>query len=468
MAGKYTIGETKTRPGVFHRTEKAGGNSTASAMNGIGAGVLKANWGPLNKVLEFDAGTSVKTIFGEGQTQDLITEMFNGGIQSGYFIRIGTGGTAPTITLKAGENDAGTITGLYVGDRAFTITIRDSLTEDARECIIYDGTAEFAKVTFEGGDNEPANLAAAMKAANVDFVFTPATDAAGKLDNVAQAAFTAGTNPTVTNEAYSAGFNALEPYSYNVVCIDTTDAGVQLLLAAYIDRIYEAGAYPMACVAIDQEGELDARMKKAAAFNNEKIIAVLNSAIDAAGAVHSDYRLAARIGGLVAATPANRAITHTVMSGFVDLGEALTNTQIAKALKNGCLVLTTSRSGQVWVEQGINTLVTPSADQDEGWKKIRRVKARFELMQRVDDSLEPIIGQLDNDVDGRATVVATGNGVIKQMVAEKKLTTGTRMLEDSANPPAGDSAWFVFEVYDPDTLEKIYLNYRFRFSTADK
>ena len=143
MAGTFTIGETKVRPGVYHRYENAGNVSLAGAINGIGAGVFQANWGPMNEVVELEPSSKVNQIFGSGKTEDLITEMFNGGITSGFFVRAGTGGTVPTITLKNEEEaDAGTLQGAYVGDRAFTVTIRDSITSDERECIVYDGIPE--------------------------------------------------------------------------------------------------------------------------------------------------------------------------------------------------------------------------------------------------------------------------------------------------------------------------------------
>ena len=152
------------------------------------------------------------------------------------------------------------------------------------------------------------------------------------------------------------------------------------------------------------------------------------------------------------------------MSGYADLAETLTNTQIEKALLSGCIVLTKNSSGQVWIEQGINTLITPSGNEDEGWKKIRRVKTRFELMQRIGDTTDALIGKINNDTDGRAAIVAAGQSVIDTMIAEKKLAPGSIMTEDSANPAKGDSAWFVIAVDDIDSIEKIYLTYRFRFS----
>ena len=38
------------------------------------------------------------------------------------------------------------------------------------------------------------------------------------------------------------------------------------------------------------------------------------------------------------------------------------------------------------------------------------------------------------------------------------------MAEDDDNPPEGDSAWFVIAVDDIDSIEKVYLLYRFRFT----
>lgn len=137
MAGTYSVGETKPRPGVYHRRYSVGGGELAGALNGVGMGIIRANWGPLNKAVAFEPSTNVNAVFGNGNTEDLITEMFSGGISSGYFVRCGTGGTAPTITLKDNAKaDVVTITGAYVGDRAFSVSVRDSLTGDGRECII--------------------------------------------------------------------------------------------------------------------------------------------------------------------------------------------------------------------------------------------------------------------------------------------------------------------------------------------
>lgn len=469
MAGIFTIGETKARPGVYTRYENAGGVSLAGAVNGIGAAIIKANWGPLNQLVELDGANAVAPAFGSALTVDTITEMFTGGCSKVKAVRAGTGGTPTTISLKDDTNlaDVVTITAKYPGDRAFNVTIRDSLTNtEKRECIIYEGTTEFEKVEFTkgaAGIGEPAALVAAF-ANSKNFTATKVADGSKVMKAVAQSAMTAGTNPDVATAQYSTALDVLEAGKWNVLCVDTVDVAVHALVQAFIQRIYLAGAMPMACVSEPKTVDLDTRMSNAAAFNDEKMHYVLNSAYDASGNLYDGYKLAARIGGMIAAVASNTSLTHTVVSGLVSLAEPLTNSQIEKALTKGCLVLSVNANDQIWIESAINTLITPSGNQDAGWKKIRRTKTRFELMDRIVATTDPLIGKINNDSDGRATFMAAAQGVINAMIGEKKLLPGGTIYEDTNNPPAGDSAWFIIAVDDIDSIEKAYLTFKFRFS----
>lgn len=470
--GTYSVGETKVRPGVYHRFENAGGVSLAGANNGIVAGILRANWGPLNEVVTFDVSTKVRDVYGSGQTQDLIPAMMNGGAVTGYFVRVGTGGTCGSVTLKdAAEDPANVvkITAKYPGDRALSVTIRDSLTDSAkRQCVIYDGTSVFETQEFAKGTAEPDALVAAF-ALSKNFTAEKLAAGSGVMAAVTQTAFAGGTNPAVTTEAYANALGALEMHAFNVICVDTEDRAVHALVQSFVDRLYESGSYPMAVLSEKntESNLVDARMNTAKSYNDSKVVYVLNGAKDTDGNILEGYINAARIGGIIAAVPANQSVTHYVVSGYAALSEPLTNTQIIAALQSGCLVLSLNTAGQVWIEQGINTLVTPNGEEDEGWKKIRRVKTRFELMQRIDDTISSLVGNINNDTDGRAAIVAAGNAVIERMISEKKLRNNTRMYEDTENPPQGSSAWFVIDVDDIDSMEIVYLDYHFRFTASD-
>ena len=97
-------------------------------------------------------------------------------------------------------------------------------------------------------------------------------------------------------------------------------------------------------------------------------------------------------------------------------------------------------------------------------RRIRRTKTRFELMDRVDSTCEKLVGNVNNDTDGRQTIMATAQKVINAMIEEKKLMRGSTVYEDPGNPAEGDSAWFKLAIDDIDSAEKIYLTYQFRFA----
>lgn len=471
MSGTFVVGETKIRPGVYTRYENAGGVEIAGASSGIGAAIIRANWGPLNQVKWIESPVDA-AIFGAPSalhTINIVDEMLAGGASKVAVVRAGTGGTAATITLKdttATPISAVTITAKYVGTRALSVTIKDNLADATkRDCVIYSGTLEFEKVSFAKGAvgvGEPVALVAAL-ANSLNFTATKVADGNKTLAALSSTAFVVGTDPTATSSEYSAALNLLEAAAWNVLILDTSDTTIHALVAAFIDRIYAAGSNSMAVIAEPKSIVLATRMANAAAFNDEKIIYPLNSAYNASGKLYDGYLLAARIGGMVAAIPSNQSLTHEVVSGMVSIAEAMTNTDIETALQSGCLVLSVNTAGQIWIEQGVNTLVTPSGNQDAGWKKIRRVKTRFELIDRVSDTTAPLIGKVNNDSDGRAAIIAGANGVIKRMIGEKKLIGGT-CIEDSSNPAMGDSAWFILAVDDIDSIERTYLTFRFRFS----
>ena len=284
---------------------------------------------------------------------------------------------------------------------------------------------------------------------------------------VFQGAFTKGSNPEVTTEDYANAFVQVEPYEFNTICLDTEDSGVHLLLQSFINRIFNAGSLTQAVVAEKNTVDLETRLSHASALNDEKMVYVLNAHMDEQGTEIDGYQTAARIAGMVGATAANSSLTHTVVSGFSDILEKLTNTEIVSAQKKGCMVFSYNSKKQVWIDNAINTLITPADNQDNGWKKIRRVKTRFELIRRINATADSLVGKVDNDRNGRATVVSQLQGVGDAMVEEGKLVSCT-IMESSAYKADGDSAWFDFVVVDKDSMEHIYLTFQFQFSTVEE
>lgn len=478
MAGTFTIGEKKVRPGVYYRRENFGGVDVAGATNGILAAVFQADWGPLNKVFDMDVSmkNNIADYYGTDPHVSIIKEGFNGGAITIRAIRCGADDGLPaSITLKRTKKDAETtdpdavtITGAYPGTREFSVSVRTNLITDQREIIIYNGVYIFEKYTFGAGENEAANLIAAM-ASSKNFIAKYASGvtaeaAKGTLVTVTQAPLTGGKNPTVNTASYDRATNPLERVKWNCFIVDTDDPAVHALVQSFVKQSYETGHLGFGCLAGKSSQDLDERMSLAASYNDEKLAYVLTGWEANDGTVYDGYLAAARVGGMIASFESNSSLTHTVIKGALKLIEPLTNGEIIKAQTKGCITISLNDSDQIWIDSAINTLVTPDADMDEGWKKLRRTKTRFELMDRVNTTTDKLVGKVNNDTDGRQTVMAAAQKVINAMVGEKKLLASSYVFEDPANPAEGDNAWYKLAVDDIDSQEHIYLTYMFRFS----
>ena len=470
MAGSYTPGEKKVRPNAYYHIGKKGTGATAGAVNGVTAVLFRADFGPLCTAVEMSSDEDYTDVFGDALTTDAIAQAIAGGAKTIIAVRVGTGGTAATLDLKSsGESPAAavTLTAKYPGAKPLTCTVRKTLADESiKECIIYSGTKQIEKVEFNAGAGEAGALANAFANSN-NFIATVKSGQQSKeLADVTQTLFTAGTNPTVNTAAYSDALEQTEPFEINTLCVDTEDNAVHLLVQSFMSRMMDVGSLMTAVVAEKKAVDLDTRMTHAAAFNDERMMYVLNASAMYGSTELDGYQTAARLAGMIGSVASSSSLTHTVINGFSWLGEPLSNTKIIKAEQSGCIVLSANKSGQVWIDNAINTLVTPPADRDDGWKKIRRTKTRYELIRRCNTTNDNMVGKVDNDNAGRAAIIGALQSIVDEMVAESKLVSGTVSL-NPAYSPNGDSAWFIIDIVDKDSAEHFYTDFLFRFETTD-
>ena len=130
------------------------------------------------------------------------------------------------------------------------------------------------------------------------------------------------------------------------------------------------------------------------------------------------------------------------------------------------LAISMDASDTVQLDAGVTTLITPGENDDDGWKHIRRLVTRNESMDRVDRALSPLVGKVNCDKDGIAIAIQAAQKVLDAMVGEKKLADGASFYVDPDKPAKVDSAYFIIDEDDIDSLEKVYLHYRFRFSAT--
>jgi len=462
MGEVFYVGETKTRPGAYYNVDRTDYATGTDSILGIGGCVFKADFGPLNTVVEVTKNNYTE-VFGNALTTDVIKYLFLGGAVSVLACRIGSGGSESKLTLTG----IGTITARYVGEKSFTLTVREKLTEATKkEIIIYDGTKIFEKYEIEQGGDEAAALAEAM-AVSEKFSFTKtAPDGTSTIAAVSQSAFTAGTNPTVTVDSYSAGFEALESRKMNVMVVDTEDVAVHALLQAFVRRLADNARFALAFVAEKTTASLtyEDKMAHAVEFNDYLMHYVLNPKVRVNGEVIDGYQTAAMVAGLVSSYQCKYSMTHKVLIGATELLENVPIAVLNAAPLKGCIAITLSSNKEIWLDCGINTLINPAENLDDGWKTIRRVKTRSELIERSMTAADELVGEVDNDADGRAAIVSVAQGIINNMISEGSLTSGTA-YEGTDIQSDGNYAYFGMDVIDKESAEKIYFTFRFQFST---
>ncbi len=465
MAGIFMVGERKVRPGTYFRIT-TNDKLDVEVINGVTAVIFRSDFGPLGEVVELEKDESYAELFGTSGTTDAIREAFNGGALTVFACRLGSGGTCPQTMLQdINGEDCVSLKTKYPGSRMFTVSIREKVTDaELKECVIYCGTKEIEKVTFTAGEGEIQALAEAVAATDNFVAEVVKGKEKSQLMNVSQQEFVAGQDPEITMDSYTEAFTILESYVYNTICVDTEDYAVHLMLQSYINRIFENGSFVQAVVAENDKTDIKTRQKHAAAYDDEKMNYVLNPKIVVKDGMIDGYQTAARIAGMIGAVPSSQSLTHTILDNATQLMEELTPAQITKSETMGCIVLSRNTKKQVWIDNAINTMIHATEDKDNGWKKIRRVKARFEFLRRVNTMADGLVGKVDNDRNGRATVMSQINDIGKAMIEEGKLTACT-VTESSGYKADGDSAWFDIDVVDKDSMEHIYLTFLFRYST---
>lgn len=470
----YSPGETKIRPGVYQRYEKINSAALTSAIVGVMCCPIKAEWGPLNEVTVHESANSVRNTYGNTLTVDAALEMFKGGAIKVYCYRLGSGGEKASVELQSESKVAvATVTALYEGTKDIRVAVRaksvtgssDNPTIATKEFVVYDGTTKVETYEFETGTNECAALIAAVKNSKYITVKEGLAPTDKTIGITATVSLEGGENPTTTTADYSEALNAFEPYKFNFVCLDTVDAGAQAILLSWLDRVYETGKLCFTALGATNSTEtLEAIFANAKAVNNEKVLYFGDYGYEADGTLIDGYRFVNRCAGVAASTPTNASIVHKAIPSITSIVPK-TNKEYENAIKAGVIMCSYSPNDAVWFDSGVTTLTVPDDNQDDGWKKYRRVATRFELMTRVDSVTASLVGKINCDNDGVATVIQYIQGVLNDMIKEGKLLPGATVIEDPDALHAGDSAWFIITADDIDGMEKIYLRYPFRYSS---
>lgn len=483
-ASLWTPGAVLPEPGVGFRITKRGGTGLVGLPFGVVGAVFASSWGPVGVVTDVTNVTQAQTVFGDDATAKIVQDALDGGATKVRCVRLGGGAPAAgskTITDTTGSPiNAATWTNKYPGTRPIGLTITDNVADGAlRDFKVWEQINSVwtlrQVVSFKKRGSAPADPAAVEPTELVNAFAAAGSDwgslaflAAG--NNILQtisspSLVTGGVNATPTNGDYSTALSILgAARGVNEVIVDSVNTGIHGIVASFVTNQINTGNFLAAVIGQDTSVAIATRLSEVGGWNHIGLSYVING-FTAGGINYQGYRAAARYAGMIVTRPVSTATTRAVVTGATAVYGSLSDQDRIAALTRGAIVFAPNADGQVWVVQGLTTFITESGDYDLGWKKKRRQRTRFKLIQLIADTADKLAGTINNDPDGHATVLGIGQQVATQMISHREIRHFEMALDESI-PPQGDSATFRVGVVDLDSLEKMYFTFAFQYATV--
>jgi hypothetical protein len=466
MAGTYIEGVSKTLSGVYTLI-KAAVQAVTFGARGIVAYPFTSNWGPINTLTDAGSSGDFSVTWNAEGTALTAAKIFKhaylGKPQTVIGYRMATGSAAKgTVTLNDSEDAKSLeLETWYESDRAFVAVVKDAVGGGKTIDILEAGIKLFSCT-----GSTVAALEALINNSGIVKVKSKGTLVPA---NTAGANFTGGSNgSSVTSTQYSAFLSALEAdgrasaFSLDAV----SDTSITDLAAAWVRRVREEGIY-IAYVNGGPTGwdatPADANTASLA-FNYRGIINVGNG-VDGYVAAEMAIFVAAR----VASIALNRSLTdETIPYTLVNVKYTPGVRQTAKLA--GTLIFVQNGS-TVEIDEGVNTLTTPGADEVDEFGKIR-----------ISTTLDYIAGDLEvfgaefkksrsNTDAARQTYAATVEDSYLKPLATLEVIQPEYSFrpdpeyhgKDAVFHPGIDEAFFVAEIWPADSMEKIYHKFNIKF-----
>ena len=450
----FKLGEIAQRPSINIRFSNDGNEPSLGVGQKVGAALIQSNWGPVGKAQTIYARDleKLKGLIGTGKGPDVVKSFLVGGASAVQVIRVGNGGGQATAQLGA---EAGVVKFVtkYPTDRALSVMIRESVMGDEKDVYIIEDDRRLESYRISGGGDEAETLVEAMKKSNY---LIAVKEAEGTLPESDEAMLEGGENPKSTAEDYTDAMVLSETVPWDVVVSDTHDISVHNALATFVRRRVREGHRVWTVLAMDPEIDFELLKETPKMYNYPPIFVVgmaigdltieETTALVAGETIRGDYL---------------RNLSQKPMPGVTTV-ETLTQDQYEAAAKAGLIVFDYNHKGQVVLDYAVNTLQNSDEEIDMGWRSLRRMRTRYELVDRIVYEVAELM-QKGISIKDTDHIITIGNTVIDKMIKEGGLESG-RMIVDPDLPPEGDSAWFTFDnLVDLDGLNKVYIHFPFAF-----
>lgn len=446
MAGGNWTAQNKVRPGIYINFKSSGAPALSSGTRGTVAIAKALSWGPAGAVSAIGSGDDPRPFTGYASTEEasaFLRELFKGTNVTGgpskvLLYRLPAAGAFPAAAVIGGtEADGITVTARYPGIRGNDISVTVSACVDEPEAFIVTTLVDGRIV-----DTQTAGTAAGLTSnAWVDF------SGAGPLTATAGVTLTGGTDGTVQPSAYAEALAALEPWSFDVLAYDGTDATVREAMIAFVKRLAE------------QEGKYAQLVTSGAQGADSSFVINTNSGV----VLEDGTRLEANqvvwwLAGAEAGAQYYQSLSYASYPGAADVLQQRTSSEIEAGIRAGDIVLV-REFDQVRVETDVNTLTTYTPDYGEVFHKNTSMRICASLANDIyrDFSLN-FRGKVKNNTEGRGLFKAAILDLLLAMYGKGAL----RERPDSGDVTVAqgstlDSVSITVAMAIGDTVEKIYL-----------
>lgn len=439
MAGGTWTTQNKVRPGVYIRFTSSEGLNLTVGDRGTVAICEPMSWGPVAQVMTVEAGVDTTPFCGYDITQpqaQFLNEIFKGSNRTPAPQKVllyrPTADSSVQATVTTGNLTA---TALYPGARGNDISI--VITESV------DTPDTFAVTTVvDGTIVDSQNGATVSDLTANDWVTFSGT---GVLAATTGAPLTGGANGTVQTAAYTTFLTAIEPYQFDIIIYDGTDATTQGAFAAFVKRLSDDnGQYCQAVLA------------GATNPDTRYVINVLNGATLDNGTVLTPQQATWWVGGASAGAAYNQSLTYSTYPGAVAT-TPLSNSQIIAALEAGQFLFT-AENGAVRVEQDINSLVTYTTDITEVYHKNRVIRLCNTIANDIFEQFSnTFLGSVNNNELGRSQFKAAIVGYLVQIEANQGIQNFSADDVEVLPGQAIDAVIVNLAIQPVDAVEKLYI-----------
>lgn len=375
LGGGTFVTQNKTLPGAYINFVSATTNSNGMSERGTGAMCFASDWLAQGVVTEITAEeflTNSTKILGHDYGDDsmLVLREFFKNSSKLYAYNLNGGGVRANNAYCTAKN-AGTR-----GNDLKTVIAKNVDNTNLYDVSTYLSTMLVDKQT----------VATAKDLVGNDFVtFQPSASLAA----TAGTNLTGGTNGTFNETQVAQNFiNALEPYSFNGLCVVTDNSSVNSLLAAYTKRMRDSIGKKFQAVVFDTDNNYD----------YEGVIVVPNQSDEDDGVV------VAWVLGATCSCEINKSLVNTTYNGELEIDSNYTQLELEDFIKNGLFVFH-KVGAEIRVLKDINSLKTTTDEKGDVFKNNQTVRICDQIATDYANIFNTrYLGKVPNDKSGRSAL----------------------------------------------------------------